>query len=78
VFEYTAAHTLPKDTRLYFYAGGKEDESMVPNMQRVVDTLRKHGIPEKNLRVDVNPDAQHNETAWRAEFPKAVAWLFSD
>jgi len=76
VFEYTREHTLPKDTRLYFYAGGKEDESMVPNMQRVVDTLRKQGTSPKNLRVEVNPDAVHNETAWRAEFPKAVEWLF--
>jgi predicted alpha/beta superfamily hydrolase len=76
VFDYTSAHMLPKDARLYFYAGGKEDESMVPNMQRIVGMLRKRGFPDENLRVDVNPDAQHNETAWRAEFPKAVMWLF--
>lgn len=76
VFDYTASHPVPKDVRLYFYAGGKEHETMVPNMQRVVATLRKRGFPEKQLRVEVNPDAQHNETAWRAEFPRAVEWLF--
>ena len=76
VFDYTAQHSLPKDARLYFYAGGKEHETMVPNMQRIVATLRQRGFPEKNLRVEVNPDAQHNETAWRAEFPRAVQWLF--
>ena len=76
VFDFTAYHALPKNTRLYFYAGGKEDASMVPNMQRVVDTLRERRFPDKNLRVEVNADAQHNETAWRAEFPRAVEWLF--
>ncbi len=76
VFDYTASHALPKDARLYFYAGGKEHETMVPNMQRIVTTLRQRGFPEKNLRVEIDPDAQHNETAWRAEFPRAVQWLF--
>jgi predicted alpha/beta superfamily hydrolase len=76
VFDYTATHAMRKDVRLYFYAGGKEHETMVPNMQRIVDTLRKRGFPAKNLRVEVNSEAQHNETAWRAEFPRAVEWLF--
>jgi hypothetical protein len=26
--------------------------------------------------VEVNAEAQHNEKAWRAEFPRAVQWLF--
>jgi len=26
--------------------------------------------------VHVEPEAQHNERAWRAELPRAVAWLF--
>jgi hypothetical protein len=76
VFDYTARHAMPKDVRLYFYAGGNEHETMVPNMQHIVDTLRQRGFPEKSLRVEVNAEAQHNEKAWRAEFPRAVQWLF--
>jgi len=76
VFDYTSAHALPKDTRLYFYAGGKEDQSMVGNMQRAVALIRKQGPSANNIEVHVDPNAQHNETAWRAEFPRAVAWLF--
>lgn len=76
VFEFSASHIPPHDARLYFYAGGKEHETMVPNVQRVVAGIRAAGFPGKNLRVEVNPDAPHNETAWRAEFPRAIAWLF--
>lgn len=76
VFAYTSSHALPQDTKLYFYAGGKEDESMVGNLERAVALIRKQGLPESNIAVHVDPTAQHNEAAWRAEFPRAVEWLF--
>jgi len=76
VFDYTSSHALPKDTRLYFYAGGKEDESMVGNMERAVALVRQQGLSAGNISVHVDAEAQHNEAAWRAEFPRAVAWLF--
>jgi alpha-glucosidase len=75
VFDYTSSHALPHDTRLYFYAGGKEDESMVGNMEKAVALIRKQGVPERDIAVHVDPAAQHNEAAWRAEFPRAVEWL---
>jgi predicted alpha/beta superfamily hydrolase len=76
VFDYTAAHTLPAGTKVYFYAGGKEDEHMVDNMQRAVALIRQRHFPEKHLAVHVVAPAEHNEAAWRAEFARAVAWLF--
>jgi predicted alpha/beta superfamily hydrolase len=76
VFTDIAAHPPRHDTRLYFYAGGKEGEEMVPDMQRAVDALRQQKFQQCNLAVRVNPEAQHNEAAWRAEFPQAVEWLF--
>ena len=76
VFDYTSSRALPKDTRLYFYAGGKEDENMVGNMEKAVALIRKQGLPDSDIAVHVDPAAQHNEAAWRAEFPRAVEWLF--
>ena len=76
VSDYTAKHRLRADTRAYFYAGGKEGEEMVQDMQRIVDTIRQQHFPERDLAVHVEPQAQHNETAWRTEFPRAVEWLF--
>jgi len=72
----TRTQPLSTDARVYFYAGGKESGTMVPDMQGIVDLVRANGIAPSNLRVEVNPEAAHNETAWRAEFPRAVEWLF--
>ena len=76
VQQFTRTHALPAQTRIYFYAGGKESDTMVPDLQAIVAILREHGMPARDLRVEVNPDAEHNERAWRAEFPRAVEWLF--
>jgi cyclomaltodextrinase len=76
VTDYTAAHALPAHTKIYFYAGGKEDEQMVGNMQNIIALMRRRGLAEREMSVHVEPQAQHNEAAWRAEFPRAVEWLF--
>ena len=75
VFADTEARPPPPGTRIYFYAGGSESDRMVPDMQRMVSVLRHAGLPARNLEVQVNPVGRHNEAAWRAEFPSAVAWL---
>ena len=77
IFADTAAHPPPRTARIYFYAGGSETETMVPDMKRMVAVLRQAGSPEQNLDVVINPVGRHNEDAWRAEFPRAVAWLFA-
>jgi predicted alpha/beta superfamily hydrolase len=76
VYDYTAAHELARGSRVYFYAGGNEDENMVGNMNRAVALVRWQTPLVNNIEVRVVPDAQHNEAAWRTEFPRAVAWLF--
>jgi len=76
VFADTEARPPPRATRVYFYAGGSESEGMLPDLQRMVAVLRRAGLPPHNLEVEVNPVGRHNEAAWRAEFPRAVAWLF--
>lgn len=77
VFSDTEKHPPPRDERIYFYAGGSESELMVPDMKRMVTVLRSTGLPASNLDVHVDPVGRHNEEAWRAEFPRAVRWLFS-
>jgi predicted alpha/beta superfamily hydrolase len=78
VFADTEARPPPPAERIYFYAGGSEDLGVVPDMERMVALLRRHGLPATNLAVRVNPVGRHNESAWRAEFPRAVEWLFRD
>jgi predicted alpha/beta superfamily hydrolase len=77
VFDVTAAHPPPPDTRVYLYAGGSEDEWMVPHAKRMAAALERAGLPARNLVVSIDPVGRHNEAAWRAEFPRAVSWLFA-
>ena len=76
VFADTAAHPPPRTTRVYFYAGGSENDTMVPDLKRMVAVLRRAGLPPRNLAVEIDPVGRHDEDAWRAEFARAVVWLF--
>jgi predicted alpha/beta superfamily hydrolase len=76
VFADTEAHPPRTSARIYFYAGGSESGTMVSDMKRMVALLERAGLPPRRLEVTINPVGQHNEAAWRAEFPRAVTWLF--
>lgn len=62
--------------RLYFYMGGNEGDSMVPDMQRVYQAVLAKGHPAELTQYHLVQQAGHNEAAWRAEFRTAVLWLF--
>ena len=76
VYAQAAAHPWPPGTRTYFYIGGKEDEESVPDVDRMVALLRTQPHAPGDITEHVVPGNEHNERAWRAEFPLAVAWLF--
>jgi len=76
VYAQTAAHPWPPGTRTYFYIGGREDPEAVPDVDRMVALLRTQGHAPGDITEHVDPQGQHEERAWRAEFPRAVAWLF--
>ena len=59
----------------YFYAGGTESATMVPDMRKMVDILQQKKS-YKILEV-VNPLGQHNEKYWRGDFPNFYTWLMS-
>ncbi len=61
--------------RVFIYAGGREDRDMVPLARRMFDLLRQQ---TKQLQFVEEPEAGHNEAAWRAVLPRALAFLFSD
>ena len=76
VYLQTAAHPWPAGTKTYFYIGGREDEESVPDVDRMVALLRTQPHAPGDIAEHVVPGNEHNERAWRAEFPIAVAWLF--
>ncbi len=76
VYAQTRAHAWPAGTRTYFYIGGREGDESVPDVQRMLSLLATPDRAVRDLTLHIEPDARHNERAWRAEFPRAVAWLF--
>ena len=69
-------HPAAKDARLYFYMGGKEGDSMVPDLQKVYQAVLSQGHPAELTQYHLVEEAEHNEAAWRSEFKIAVLWLF--
>lgn len=76
VDDYTRAHPAPPGTRLYLYAGGKEGAEMTDGARQMQTLLAAQMAAPGDLTLSIAADADHNEAAWRAEFPKIVIWLF--
>ena len=76
VYAQTTAHPWPRDTRTYFYIGEREGDESVPDVERMIALLGAQDHAARDITLHVAPGAEHNERAWRAEFPRAVAWLF--
>ncbi len=60
------------NSRLFFYAGGLEGDSMVLNMKKIEKEIRSHTASQVYEIID--DDAQHNEAAWRKYFPAFYEW----
>ena len=61
------------DSRLFFYAGGKEGDSMIPDMKRIEKEIKtRSGSP---IKEKIDPQAKHNEAAWKKYFPDFYEWV---
>ena len=80
VYAQTTAHPWRPDTRAFIYIGGREGDESEADVERMLLLLLppcdRACRPKPQVTHHVVPDAQHDERAWRAEFPRAVAWLF--
>jgi predicted alpha/beta superfamily hydrolase len=76
-FEFFATKPAAKDARLYFLAGDKEGDRMVPDLNKVYASVLNAGHPAVNARLKIVPGAHHNEALWSSEFEQAVLWLFA-
>lgn len=69
----------PFETRIYLYGGGKEGSEMVPNIEKLQETLANQGFGYSRVKIktSLNPAGTHSEECWGKEFPKALKWLYS-
>jgi hypothetical protein len=64
--------------------GGKEAEDPVVSgklisfVHQLEANLRAAGYGDANLRVVIDPEAQHTEAAWEKRLPGALTFLFGD
>ncbi len=66
-----------KNIKIYFSAGEKESEDMVPLMKKMKARLISKGLNPNHFYLQSVPNAEHNEKQWSAAFPDAVLWLMS-
>lgn len=78
IFDHTESFAPLNQSKIYLYAGGKESNQHLPNVQRLEAIIRKRMVEGQqiDLHFSVNPEAEHNEVHWREEFPLALKWLF--
>ena len=70
-------NTKKMKSKLYFMYGDNEDETMVADMERMIDLVNTTRCSCLHLtRTKVVPEGKHNEKLWSKEFAKAYLWLF--
>lgn len=62
--------------RIYFYAGGLESETMVPDMLCVFDTMNQ--CSKAKIKTHIRAEGKHSENDWRDEFPLFYEWMMGE
>jgi predicted alpha/beta superfamily hydrolase len=63
------------NSKIYFYCGGQENETMERDMVRAFEEMRT--VSKSNMETSVRPDGRHTESVWRQEFALFYLWLVS-
>jgi predicted alpha/beta superfamily hydrolase len=61
------------NSKLYFYCGNAEGETMVPDMEKAFEEMRK--VSDSKMSCIVRHEGKHTEWVWRQEFPLFYLWL---
>ncbi|MBK8952120.1 MAG: hypothetical protein IPM85_07335 [Chitinophagaceae bacterium] len=61
------------NSRIYFYAGKQEGETMVPYMLKAFEQMA--AVSKSKMTVVVRDEGKHNEATWRQEFTLFYKWI---
>lgn len=78
IYQLAQQQQLPAYSRFYFVCGDAEGETMVADMQKMVDIIRKNGKNEAKTPVVIVKGASHNEKQWNGDFPGFYKWLVGE
>ena len=76
-FQFTAKNSNLEDTKMYYLVGGKEGDTMVPDMKKMIALMKTKGFKATNIFEKVVSDGKHTEAFWRKEFKQAILWMFA-
>ncbi len=73
IFDEIKAKGKKVKSRIYFYAGLQEGESMVPLTMKAHEEM--YEVSRSKIRTVIRQEGKHNEARWRLEFPLFYEWL---
>ena len=75
IFDEIKAKGKKVKTKIYFYAGDEEGETMVPMTIRAFNEM--HRVSKSQMCEVIRSGGKHNEARWRIEFPLFYEWLMN-
>jgi len=76
VYKFTEQNAPDEKARLFYLMGGNEGSDSVANMEKMVHQIKRQGHSADRIFSDVVAGGEHNEQFWRANFERAVMWLY--
>ena len=73
IFDDIKAKGEKVNARIYFYAGGQEGETMVPDTKKASELMSQ--VSKSQLITVIKSEGKHNEQRWRMEFPAFYEWI---
>ena len=75
IYELVKTTEIAESLKFYFLAGTNESDTMLPNLERMVQLLISKGVPSNQIEHHIIEGGQHNEQLWSTNFGNAYQWL---
>jgi predicted alpha/beta superfamily hydrolase len=73
IFDDIKAKGSKVNSKIYFYAGNQEGETMVPDTKKAYELMST--VSKSKMTTVIREEGKHNEQRWRAEFPAFYNWI---
>jgi len=73
IFEDIKTKGAKVNSRIYFYCGEQEGETMMPDTEKAFSEMRR--VSRSRMVCVIRPDGKHSEWVWKEEFPLFYLWL---
>jgi predicted alpha/beta superfamily hydrolase len=73
IFDEIKARGKKVKSKIYFYAGKQESETMVPLTMKAFEEMSS--VSKSKMTIVIRDEGKHNEARWRVEFPLFYKWM---